>query len=268
MLDASFAAKLLDLSGKVVVITGINGGLGTVIADAFAACGAQVAGIDRDAPASAKYETVAANVASAADVAAAFAKLERSVGSPDVLINNAGVREVKTILDLEPAEWDAVVGVNLNGVYYCSREAALRMKKSGRGGSIINTASVAGMLGITHRPAYVSTKHAIIGLTKNLSIDLAPYGIRVNAVSPGTVRTPLTEAYYADPQFLADFEATVPLGAKGTPQDVANAFLFLASPMAAYVTGVVLPIDGGWTSSKSYSYGGSNAYTNAASGTS
>jgi NAD(P)-dependent dehydrogenase (short-subunit alcohol dehydrogenase family) len=148
--------------------------------------------------------------------------------------------------------------VNLNGVFYCSREAARRM--TDKGGSILNIASVAGLLGIPHRPAYTATKHAVIGLTRNLAIDLAPHRIRVNAVSPGTVRTPLTEPYYADPQFITSLEQVTPLGSAGTVEDVANALVFLASPYASYLTGIVLPVDGGWSSTKSYAYGGGSSY--------
>lgn len=258
--------QALDFSTKLVVVTGINGGLGDAIAAAFSAAGASVVGIDREAD-NPHYPVFVADICRATEVAAAFTEIENRHGVPDILINNAGIREVKTILDLKPAEWDRVVGVNLNGLYYCSREAALRMKTHG-GGCILNTASVAGQLGITHRPAYVATKHAVIGLTKNLAVDLAPFGIRVNAVAPGTVRTPLTEPYYTDPDFLADLEAVVPLGGRGGPVDVASAFVYLASPMAAYVTGTTLVVDGGWSSSKSFSYGSSSAYNQSSASTS
>lgn len=166
----------IDFDGKVVLVTGIRGGLGGAIASAFADCGATLVGIDRDAAKDDVFPTFAANVSNSREVSAAFAEIESRYGSPDILINNAGVREIKTIMDLEPDEWDRVIGINLNGVYYCAREAALRMRAKGSG-NIINTASVAGTLGITHRPAYVATKHAVIGLTRNLALDLAQYKI-------------------------------------------------------------------------------------------
>ncbi|MHA6631095.1 SDR family NAD(P)-dependent oxidoreductase [Pseudonocardia sichuanensis] len=258
---STVASRLLDFTGDLVVVTGIASGLGSAIAHAFTALGARVVGIDRDP--GKEFDTVRADLADATAVAHAFTMIDARHGAPRVLVNNAGVREVSTVVDLEPGEWDRVVGVNLNGVYYCAREAALRMRKNG-GGAIVNMSSVAGLIGVTHRPAYTATKHAVLGLTKNLAVDLAHYGIRVNAVAPGTVRTPLTEHYYADDEFLAEFETVVPLGATGTPDDVANACLFLASPLAAYITGVVLPVDGGWSTSKSYSYKATSAYTQGA----
>lgn len=260
------ARYTLDFSGKIVLITGISGGFGLAIGKAFADCGATVVGIDRDLSPTCPFPGFRADVSKAGEVAEAFAGIDAQYGAPDILINNAGIREVKTIIDLEPEEWDRVVGVNLNGVFYCAREAARRMRDHG-GGCIINTASVAGQMGITHRPAYTATKHAVIGLTKNLALDLAKFKIRVNAIAPGTIRTPLTEPYYADPTFVADLEAVVPLGAQGTTDDVADAFLYLASPLASFVTGTTLVVDGGWSTSKSFSYGNSTAYTSSSAAT-
>jgi NAD(P)-dependent dehydrogenase (short-subunit alcohol dehydrogenase family) len=127
------------------------------------------------------------------------------------------------------------------------------------GGAIVNLSSVGGLIGLSHRPAYTATKHAIVGLTKSLARDLAPAGIRVNALCPGVIRTPLTEQYFADDGFEQELAISVPLARYGEASDVAQAALYLASDMASYVTGVALPVDGGWLAEKSFVSGGAGS---------
>lgn len=265
--DALPESYEFNFVGQTVVITGINGGFGQTIAAAFQRCGAHVIGIDRESHPASAYETFVADVSDHTQVASAFAALIKVHGAPHVLVNNAGIREVDTIITLDPDEWDRVVNVNLNGAFYCAREAAIAMKDAGRRGTIISTASAAGFIAASHRPAYVATKHALVGLTKQLALDLSPYGIRVNAVAPGNIRTPLTESYYADPRFVADLEQTIPSGGTGTTVDVANMFLFLASPFSSYVNGQSLLVDGGFTTSKAFTYN-SDVYTDSSASTS
>jgi NAD(P)-dependent dehydrogenase (short-subunit alcohol dehydrogenase family) len=162
------------------------------------------------------------------------------------------VREIKMALDLSPEEWDRVVAINLNGPFYCARAAALMMREQNVGGSIINIASVAGLTAISHRPAYTAAKHGLVGLTKNLARDLAPYKIRVNAVAPGLVRTHLTDSYFQDEAFERGLRHAVPFSERGNAQDIANAVLYLASPLADFVNGVTLPVDGGFLAEKTY----------------
>jgi NAD(P)-dependent dehydrogenase (short-subunit alcohol dehydrogenase family) len=262
------------LENSTAVIVGGSGGLGLEIGRTFAREGASIVVLDRtmdiceSAVKTLKKDGVTnvigiqVDVSDPVSVEKAFIDLDRESDKYDVLVNCAGVREVKNVFDLDPKEWQKVIAINLSGPFYCAREAAKRMRNTG-GGAIVNIASVAALIGITHRPAYTASKHGIIGLTKNLAKDLASYNIRVNAVAPGTVRTPMTEAYYSDEAFVHGMDQVVPLGSKGNVSDVANAVLFFSSAMSAFVTGTVLPVDGGWSSEKSYAYGNSSAFTSA-----
>ena len=251
------------LEGQVAVVTGAAGGIGEAICLALAHRGARIVVIDVSkekvqaaadrirAAAAVDVVQAVADVSSASSVASAYAAIEAETGRIDVLVNNAGVREIKNAIDLAPAEWDRTIGVNLNGPFYCAQEAAKRMRRTG-GGAIVNIASVAGLVGIRSRPAYCASKHGLIGLTKVLAFDLAQYGIRVNAVAPGAIPTPMTEAYYRDPVFLRGVSHAVALGNRGTPAAIAEAVAFLCSSAAAYITGVTLPVDGGFLAEKSF----------------
>ena len=265
----------MQFSNKVAIVTGAGGGLGLAICEKLARGGAAVVALDYSKAMADKAGahmlaltqqpcvSLAVDVADHRSVEGAFKLIDEKFKHIDRLVNCAGVREVKTIYDLAPEEWLRVIDINLNGPYFCAREAALRMRTTG-GGAIVNIASVAGMMGLTHRPAYNSSKHGLIGLTRNLALDLAADGIRVNAVAPGIIRTPLTDAYYSDPQFIQGLNELVPMGAGGTPEDIADAVAFLCSKEAKFVNGVVLPVDGGWASSKGYTTGkGSAQFTSA-----
>jgi NAD(P)-dependent dehydrogenase (short-subunit alcohol dehydrogenase family) len=161
------------------------------------------------------------------------------------------VREIADAYHLATEQWDDVIAINLSGVFYCCQAVARRMRESG-GGSIVNVASVAGLVGISNRPAYSASKHGVVGLTKSLASDLGADGIRVNAICPGVIRTPLTERYFADDSFEQELAATVPQRRYGLTGDVADAALYLASDLSAYVNGVALPVDGGWVAEKSF----------------
>jgi NAD(P)-dependent dehydrogenase (short-subunit alcohol dehydrogenase family) len=148
-------------------------------------------------------------------------------------------------------EWDNVIAVNLSGTFYCCQAVAGVMREAG-GGAIVNIASVGGLIGLTRRPAYTAAKHGVVGLTKSLARDLGPAGIRVNAICPGLIRTPLTEQYFAEDAFEEGLRTVIPQGRAGTAADVADAALYLASDQAAYVSGVALTVDGGWLAEKSF----------------
>ncbi|WP_321797513.1 SDR family oxidoreductase [Caballeronia sp. J97] len=267
------------LFGKTALITGGGGGLGIGIAKVLAEQGARIVVLDMTAEACQHAcdallaegldpsDGVQIDVSSADSVARAFVEVDRLVDRIDILVNCAGVREVSSVFELSAAEWDRVIAINLSGPFYCAREAALRMRES-RGGSIVNISSVAAMLGMPHRPAYNASKAGLMGLTRNLAKDLAPWKIRVNAVAPGLLRTPLTEPYFDDPAFERGLDHVVPLGKGGTPRDVGQAVLYLSSPMAEFVTGIMLPVDGGWSSEKGYTVGdGPSPYTSSTSST-
>ena len=251
------------LEGRVAVITGASGGIGREIAVLFAAEGARVAAFDRDRePGERLVEElraggadgpffVAGDVRSASEVEEASERVVTEAGRIDVLVNCAGVREIGDVYELPADEWENVIAVNLSGVFYWCQSAARRMRKTG-GGSILNVASIGGLVGLSHRPAYTASKHGVVGLSKSLARDLAADKIRVNAICPGLIRTPLTEQYFADEQFVQDLELVIPQGRAGTAGEVAQTALYLASDMASYVSGIALTVDGGWLAEKSF----------------
>jgi len=234
------------LENKVALVTGAASGIGLEIARRFASEGARVVAVDRADPAD-----IRCDVRSASDVEAAFAE----AGPVDVLVNAAGVREIGDVYTLEPAAWEDVIAVNLSGTFYCCQSAARLMRDHGRGGVIVNISSVGGLVGLAHRPAYTAAKHGVVGLTKSLARDLGPAGIRVNAICPGLIRTPLTERYFAEDAFEEGLRTVIPQGRAGVAADVAAAALYLASDEAAYVSGVALTVDGGWLAEKSFAAG-------------
>ena len=261
------------LEGRVAVVTGASSGIGREIAMLFAAQGARVAACDTQRAAGERLVEdlragkadrpffVPVDVRSAAEVEIAAEAVVLEAGRIDVLVNCAGVREIGDAYELPADEWENVIAVNLSGVFYWCQSAARRMRESG-GGSIVNVSSVGGLIGLPHRPAYTASKHGVIGLTRSLAGDLAADGIRVNAICPGLIHTPLTNAYFEDERFAEELSLVIPQGRVGTSDDVAQAALYLASDMASYVTGSALTVDGGWLAQKSFAApgGGSSSF--------
>jgi len=261
------------MSGEVkrVLVTGAASGIGRCVAHEFARDHAQVIAVDRtddEAVLLASLGQVSdeehgffqLDVSRSDDVERTFAAIYRDFGDITTLVNCAGVREISSSLELPLSVWQDVLSVNLGGTFFCSQAAANGLLVDG--GSIVNVSSVAGLLGIGNRPAYTASKHGIIGLTRCFAKDLASRRIRVNVVCPGLIRTPMTEVYFSDEAFVSALPVFVPLGRAGDPIDVANAILFLASDRAQYITGVALPIDGGWAAEKGFSLPSeSSAYT-------
>lgn len=247
-----------QLEGQRAFITGGSDGLGYAMAERFARAGAKLFLFDIDGPGLAKAaETLGgtgAEVGSAtgdvsltADVEAAFAAMDDAWGGVDILVNNAGISVPCPTLELTDEAWDRMVAVNMRGVFLCARAAGRRMV-SRKSGAILNITSIYGIVAAPARLPYVATKHAVSGMTKCLADEWARDGVRVNAIGPGYTETRMTRINREAGLFdAAQIENRTPLGRLGRPEDIAEMALFLCSPAAAYVTGQVIAVDGGWT---------------------
>ena len=249
----------IDFTGQAILITGGAGGIGRASAEAFLTSGARrVVLLDAArAPLMAAVQElngtypgrVAGEMVDLVDVAAMREVVRRVLatdGPVDVLFNSAGVNRRQPALEVSPEDWDYVLGVNLRGLFFVTQEVGRRMVEQRRG-AIVSVASVSSVRGHRNLAAYAASKGGIAQLTRVLAHEWAPYGVRVNAVAPGYVETGLTRAYLGDPAVRAAILAKIPLGRIGGPGDVVGAVLFLASSLAAYVTGEILFVDGGRT---------------------
>ena len=242
------------LDGKRALVTGASRGLGRACAAALAEAGAHVvlAARGRGALAQVAGEIEAAGGAAAilpldvADVERAAAALAE-LGPVDILVNNAGGNRPDALLDVTVEDFDAVMSINVRGAYFCAQAIAREMVAAKRGGVIINMSSQMGHVGGSKRTVYCATKHAIEGMTKAMAMDLAPYNIRVNAIGPTFIATPMTVPFLEDPAFKDDTLSRIALGRLGELPDVMGAIVFLASDAASLITGASLLIDGGWT---------------------
>jgi NAD(P)-dependent dehydrogenase (short-subunit alcohol dehydrogenase family) len=247
----------LGLQDKVVIVTGGASGIGRATTTALSAAGARVTVLDLDADALADLADTVPGIATLqvdVSVAAAVHEAHETVVGRhrrlDVAINNAGItRPVGWLHELPEESWDAVVAVNLKGVWLCMREQ-LRHMHAQASGVIVNTASAAGLIGAPGTSPYTAAKHGVLGLTRTAALEYAPLGIRINAVAPGTVDTPMSDAFAAqthDPFADALVRGNHPLGRLARPQEVADAILFLAGDRSSFATGSVLVLDGGLT---------------------
>ena len=236
------------LDGKVAVVTGAASGIGRAVAERFLAEGATVVAGDlvdaelRGDPA--RRRSVRCDVTVEDDLAALTAAAEER-GSLDVLVNCAGITAKAPIDDVPAETWQRVLDVNLTGSAFAIKHAVPAMKRAG-GGSIVNIASLAAFsTASVHNTAYAASKGAIVALTRALVYELSPYGIRVNALAPGVVDTPILRSH--SPQWMAERTSRIPLGRLGSVQDMADVVSFLASDASSYVTGQLLVADGGLT---------------------
>jgi NAD(P)-dependent dehydrogenase (short-subunit alcohol dehydrogenase family) len=240
---------MYDLDGKGVVVTGGASGIGQATAERFLEEGARVVILDRDSDALDKMlhrfptiEGLVTDIGDPEQVEAAFGKIDRLIPDLEILINNAGISIRHSFLEITPEEWQQVIKVNLNGVFYVAQAAAKKMM-NGKGGVILNMGSTNGLVGTPYYADYNATKAGVIELTKSMAIELAPK-VRVNAICPGYVMTPMQRAEYTD-EMIEKVNSKIPLKRHASPEEVANLFAFLASSQAQYFTGQTFVIDGG-----------------------
>lgn len=242
--------------GKVALVTGASGGIGRATALAFAASGASV--VVSDVNDAGGQETAAmivaaggkavfqhCNVADGAEVKALVARAVSEYGRLDFAHNNAGINNMGAD-EYQDEVWDRSIAINLSGVMYCMREEAEVMLAQGKG-AIVNTSSINGLVGNGAQPGYTATKHGVIGLTRHGALRWAKNGIRVNAVCPGVIETPMTAPLVANPDMRALLDSMTPMGRMGQAEEIAAAVLWLCSDQSSFVTGHPLVVDGGST---------------------
>jgi meso-butanediol dehydrogenase/(S,S)-butanediol dehydrogenase/diacetyl reductase len=249
------------LEDKIALVTGAGAGIGRAVAETFAREGAHVVVADRDGEAAretadaivksngaAQAETI--DVTDTVEVKALMQRIADAFGRLDVLVNNAGYGFAGSVVDTDEEAWDALMAVNVRGVFLCAKHAIPAMAANG-GGSIVNTASVVAAVGIRNRAAYCASKGAVAALTRAIAIDHVAEGIRCNAVAPGTIDTPYFDEILRKSPVAADtrkaLEARQLMNRLGTPEEIAAGILFLASDESRFATGSVLTIDGGMT---------------------
>jgi meso-butanediol dehydrogenase/(S,S)-butanediol dehydrogenase/diacetyl reductase len=253
----------MRFDNKCAVVTGGGSGIGAATCLAFAREGAKVAVVDMNqegAEATAKRVREAGRKALALRVDVSdptavremVSRVEAELGDIDVLVNSAGIREIVPLLDLKFEEWQRVIATNLTGTFVCSQTVAKRMVELGRLGKIVNLSSAAGLMAVPNRAAYVSSKHGVIGLTKEMALELGGKNIQVNAVAPGVVETAMTAGYFDRPETIESLKKIHVVGRWAQPEEIAQMILFLASAEADFITGSTFSIDGGFTAGRPF----------------
>jgi 2-deoxy-D-gluconate 3-dehydrogenase len=243
------------LNGKVAIVTGAGRGLGQAAAIGFAEAGANVTVVDIISTEETAQKVkslgrrvcqVQANLMERASVQRVVDTTVRELGGADILLNNAGIIRRAPLLEFPEKDWDEVIKINQDAVFFLSQAVARQMVKQGRGGKIINVASMLSFQGGIRVPSYTASKSAVMGLTKLFATELAPHRINVNAIAPGYMATDNTAPLRADAQRSAEILGRIPAGRWGEPEDLQGTLVFLASAASDYVTGYTIAVDGGW----------------------
>lgn len=248
-----------SFENKVALVTGAASGMGLATAKAFAEAGAAVALVDVNgdgartaaenlAAAGCRAIGIRCDVADIDEVEEAVKETVSSFGRLDMAFNNAGVQSpVAETADADPKDYDFVMDVNLRGIWNCMKYELIQMREQGCG-AIVNNSSLGGLVGIAERGIYHASKHGVVGLTKSAGLEYAARGIRINAICPGIIATPMvTGMLETQPEAMADLMKEVPIGRLGRAEEIADAVLWLCSPAASFVIGHALPVDGGYT---------------------
>lgn len=249
------SASLFDLTGKVALVTGGNTGIGQGIALALAAAGADIASVARRdsdetvAKAQAlgvRAVSIRADLTSLEPIERVLDEATAALGPVDILVNNAGIIRRNDAVDFTEQDWDDVMNVNLKVLFFLTQATVKRMIADGRGGKIINTASMLSFQGGIRVPSYTASKSGVAGLTKLMANEWGKHGINANAIAPGYFATDNTQALQDDPVRSKEILGRIPAGRWGQPADIGGAAVFLSSAASDYVQGIVLPVDGGW----------------------
>lgn len=247
--------SMFSLEGKTAIVTGANTGLGQGIAVALAEAGANLALVGRSAPdetvelvrqAGGKAHVIMADLGSLDPVDAIVDETREALGGVDILVNNAGIIKRNDAIDFTVEEWDSVMNINLRTLFFLSQKAARAMIDAGKGGKVINIASMLSFQGGVRVPSYTASKSGVLGLTRALANEWAKHGINVNAIAPGYFATNNTDALRADEKRNTEILGRIPAGRWGEPSDLGGAAVFLSSRASDYVHGTVVAVDGGW----------------------
>ena len=246
---------MFDLSSRWAIVTGANTGIGRAIAVGLARAGADIVGVGRSAMTETAAEvagcgrtfvSIAADLSESGIADRVLSEALAAGATPDILVNNAGIIRRADALDFSEEDWDAVIDTNLKSVFFLCQAFAKAALAANRPAKIVNIASLLSFQGGIRVPSYTASKSGLAGLTKLLANEWAARGINVNAIAPGDVETNNTEALRADAERSADILKRIPAGRWASPDDMAGAAVFLASPASNYVHGAILPVDGGW----------------------